>query len=105
MTKQITIGESELEIMKVLWRAGTPFTSVMIGEQVAQRGWKKTTIAAFLTRLAEKCAVSAENRACRKYRTIYRRASAFSDFCEWRSQKSGGIIVLTKNGESRFLLP
>lgn len=60
MCKKISIGESELEIMKVLWEATEPITSVEISKAVEDRNWKKTTIATFLTRLVEKGAVSAE---------------------------------------------
>lgn len=62
MNKRISIGESELEIMKVLWQAGESVTSVEIGKKVESHGWKKTTIATFLTRLTEKGAVSAEKQ-------------------------------------------
>ena len=58
--KHISIGEAELEIMKVIWRAKEPITSLDIGKEVEERGWKKTTIATFLTRLVDKGALSAE---------------------------------------------
>ena len=61
-TGNINIGESELEIMKVLWRAKEPMTSVDIGKAVAEWGWKKTTIATFLTRLTEKGAIAARKQ-------------------------------------------
>ncbi len=60
MCKKISIGESELEIMKALWEATEPITSVEISKAVEDKNWKKTTIATFLTRLVEKGAVSAE---------------------------------------------
>jgi len=67
--KDITIGESELEIMKVLWKAKEPITSVEISQAVAERGWKKTTIATFLTRLVEKGAVAANKQGKLYYYT------------------------------------
>ena len=66
---EVNIGDSELEIMKVLWSANEPITSVDIGKAVAERGWKKTTIATFLTRLTEKGAVSAQKRGKLYYYT------------------------------------
>lgn len=60
--KNISIGESELEIMKVLWKAEKPLTSVEIASFVESKNWKKTTIATFLTRLAEKGAINAEKQ-------------------------------------------
>ncbi|MBR3933676.1 MAG: BlaI/MecI/CopY family transcriptional regulator [Clostridia bacterium] len=58
--KNISIGDAELEIMKVIWKAKEPVTSLDIGKKVENKGWKKTTIATFLTRLAEKGALSAK---------------------------------------------
>lgn len=58
--KSISIGDAELEIMKAVWRAKKPVTSVEIGEAVEEKDWKKTTIATFLSRLVEKGALSAE---------------------------------------------
>lgn len=61
MSKEcVNIGESELEIMKVIWRAGVPVNSTSISEAVKEKGWKRTTIATFLARLTEKGAVSAK---------------------------------------------
>lgn len=58
----INISDSEMEIMSVLWNAKEPLTSAEIGEAVECHGWKKTTIATFLTRLTEKGAISAEKK-------------------------------------------
>ncbi len=60
--KNISIGDAELEIMKVVWDAKEPITSLEIGKEVEEKGWKKTTIATFLTRLTEKGALRAEKR-------------------------------------------
>ena len=46
--KNISIGDAELEIMKVIWKANEPVTSLDIGKAVEEHGWKKTTIATFL---------------------------------------------------------
>ena len=61
-TKNINIGEAELEIMKVIWSAGEPIGSAAIGEAVEGKGWKRTTVATFLARLVEKGALQAERR-------------------------------------------
>lgn len=60
--KNISIGEAELEIMKAIWSYKEPITSLDIGKAVEEKGWKKTTIATFLTRLVEKGALSAEKQ-------------------------------------------
>ena len=65
--KNISIGDAELEIMKVIWKAKEPVTSLDIGKKVENKGWKKTTIATFLTRLAEKGALSAKKEGKLSY--------------------------------------
>ena len=67
--KNISIGDAELEIMKVIWRAKEPITSLDIGKEVEDKGWKKTTIATFLTRLVEKGALSADKQGKLYYYT------------------------------------
>lgn len=56
----INIGEAELEIMKVLWKAGEPVNTQYINEAVEEKGWKRTTISTFLTRLVDKGAIYSE---------------------------------------------
>lgn len=58
--KNISIGDAELEVMKVVWKAKKSITSLEIGKAVEEKGWKKTTIATFLTRLTDKGALRAE---------------------------------------------
>lgn len=65
----INIGEAELEIMKVVWKANAPIGSAAIGEAVEEKGWKRTTIATFLARLVEKGALYAERRGKAWYYT------------------------------------
>ena len=65
----INIGEAELEIMKVVWKASEPIGSTAIGKAVEEKGWKRTTIATFLARLVEKGALSAERRGKAWYYT------------------------------------
>lgn len=70
MSKEtISIGEAELEIMKVIWKAGEPINSVTICQAVEKKNWKRTTIATFLTRLTEKGALAAEKRGKLYYYT------------------------------------
>lgn len=60
--EKINIGEAELEIMKVLWKAGKPISTQQINAEVEEKGWKRTTISTFLTRLVQKGALSAEKK-------------------------------------------
>ena len=58
--ENISIGDAELIIMKALWKANKPLNSQAIGEKVAHKNWKRTTISTFLTRLVEKGAIQSE---------------------------------------------
>lgn len=82
----ITISEAELEIMKVLWEENKPLTSLDIGKAVEEHGWKKTTIATFLTRLTEKGAISAEKRGKLYYYT------PVIDSIKYRKSKTDSLI-------------
>lgn len=67
--RNINISEAELEVMKVIWNEKRPVTSLDIGEAFETKGWKKTTIGTFLTRLVEKGALSAEKQGKLYYYT------------------------------------
>lgn len=62
MAKNISIGSAELEIMKVLWQAEEPVNTQYISGAVEEKGWKRTTISTFLTRLADKGAIASQRR-------------------------------------------
>lgn len=59
------ISESEMEIMHLIWESGQPVSAAWLAERLPQKQWKQTTLLTFLTRLAEKGAVtvSKEGRA------------------------------------------
>ncbi len=56
----VTIGDAELEVMKVIWKAKEAISSPEICRAVESHGWKRTTVITFLARLVEKGAISAE---------------------------------------------
>ncbi len=93
--KHISIGEAELEIMKVIWKAKEPITSLEIGKAVEPRGWKKTTIATFLTRLVEKGALKAEKQG-----KLYYYTSMISEK-EYRKSQTKNLIQTLYNGSIR----
>ena len=93
--KNINLGESELEIMKVLWNAKEPITSVMISKAVEDRNWKKTTIATFLTRLVDKGAISAEKQGKLYYYTPLITAKAY------RKAQTKNLIKHLFNGSAK----
>lgn len=97
-TENINLGEAELEIMKVIWKAKKPMSSSEIGEAVKNREWKRTTIATFLARLTDKGALSAEK--CGK--SLY-----YTPLMSAREYKRLQVKSLVKNlfdGSSRDLV-
>lgn len=67
--KNINISDAELEVMKVIWSKKAHLTSLDICEAFDGKGWKKTTIGTFLTRLVEKGALYAEKQGKLYYYT------------------------------------
>jgi len=93
--KNISIGDAELEIMKVIWKAKEPITSLDIGKEVEEKGWKKTTIATFLTRLVEKGALSADKQGKLYYYTPLITEK------EYRKSQTKNLIKTLYNGSVR----
>lgn len=62
MTEIQNISESELEIMRILWRTSEATLLSPLMDALAQQGrqWKTNTVLTFLARLTEKGLVSAE---------------------------------------------
>ena len=93
--KNISIGDAELEIMKVIWTSKEPITSLDIGKEVEDKGWKKTTIATFLARLVEKGALSADKQGKLYYYT------ALITEKEYRKSQTKNLIKTLYNGSVR----
>ena len=93
--KNISIGEAELEIMKVIWKKNEPVTSLDIGKEVEEKGWKKTTIATFLSRLVEKGALSAEKEG-----KLYYYTPLISER-EYKKTQTKNLIKALYNGSVR----
>ncbi|MBQ8043831.1 MAG: BlaI/MecI/CopY family transcriptional regulator [Clostridia bacterium] len=91
----ISIGSAELEIMKVIWKAKAPITSLDIGKEVEDKGWKKTTIATFLTRLVEKGVLSADRQG-----KLYYYTPLISEK-EYRKSQTKNLIKTLYNGSVR----
>lgn len=85
-SRNITVGEAELEIMKVIWAYDEPINTLQIGKAVEERGWKRTTISTFLTRLVEKGALSSEKRGKQYY------YSALISKEEYTKSQTGNLI-------------
>lgn len=83
-TETITIAKAELEIMRVIWKAGEPICAADIGKIVEGKTWKRTTIATLLARLVEKGMLHTQRRGKALYYTArmsareYKKAQALS---------------------------
>lgn len=93
----ITIGDAEFEIMKVLWKAGEPVSTQYINDAVEEKGWKRTTISTFLARLVQKGAVTSEKRG-----KLYYYAPLISKG-EYRREQTKSLIKSLYNGSVREL--
>ena len=52
---EIKISDSELEIMRILWREQRPLKAVELSEAlISRRGWNKSTTNTLITRLRDK---------------------------------------------------
>lgn len=89
------ISEAELEIMKVLWAAGEAVGTKAIGQAVAHKGWKRTTVSTLLARLVEKGAVR-----CTKQGNTYFYAPLIPAR-EYRKRQTKGLIQRLYNGSIR----
>ncbi len=90
--KKLSIGDAELEIMKALWESNEPVNTQYISEAVESKGWKRTTISTFLTRLVEKGAVSSEKRG-----KLYYYAPLISQK-DYRKSQTKNLISSLYNG-------
>lgn len=83
MKPQISISESEWQVMKVVW-SDPPRTLPEILAQLAPTGWSKTTIQTYLARLVKKGALSTERQG-RGYRYYPAVSEADCQLAESRS--------------------
>ena len=64
----IRIADSELEVMRILWREGRPMPFGEIRAELEKKtGWKKSTIQTLILRLRDKGIITAHD----KYVTMY----------------------------------
>lgn len=95
--KNINIGDGELEVMKVIWEKGKEVSTGEITKAVEEKGWKRTTVSTFLTRLVDKGALSS-----RKEGNFYYYSALISkkDYC---SVKTKSLISTLFDGSAKEL--
>ena len=77
------ISDSELEVMKVLWRAGTALTVTDIREELQRiRGWEATTVKTLVSRLVGKGVIRQEKRNVFFYSPLI----SESDYNSWATR-------------------
>ena len=95
--ENINIGDGELEIMKVIWSKKEAVSTQEITKAVAEKGWKRTTISTFLSRLTEKGVLSGEKRGNNYY------YSPLISKMEYSSLKSKNLISSLFDGSAKKL--
>ena len=92
------ISDSELEVMKVLWRANEALPVNVIRETLQkERGWEPTTVKTLIGRLVAKGAVRQEKR-----RVFYYSPLISED--EYNARATDNLIRKLYNGRARDLV-
>ena len=92
------ISDSELEVMKLLWRAGASLSITEIREQLQQaKGWEPATIKTLVSRLVSKGAVRQEKR------NVYYYSPLISEQ-EYNGWATDNLINRLYNGSARDLV-
>ena len=92
------ISDSELEIMKLLWKSGEALSSTEIREQLQRSmGWEATTIKTLISRLVIKKAILQEKRKVFYYSPIISER-------EYNSWATGRLIDKLYKGSASALV-
>ena len=92
------ISDSELEIMKLLWKSGEALSSTEIREQLQRSmGWEATTIKTLISRLVNKKAILQEKRKVFYYSPIISER-------EYNSWATGRLIDKLYKGSASALV-
>ena len=92
------ISDSELEVMKLLWRAGEALPVTEIRETLQRtKGWEATTVKSLVSRLVAKGALSQEKRNVYYYTPLI----SERDYNDWATHS---LIRRLYNGSARELV-
>ena len=92
------ISDSELEVMKVLWRAGDALPVTEIRETLQRaKGWEATTVKTLISRLVAKGALRQEKRGVYYYSPLISEA-------EYNGWATNALIDRLYNGSARALV-
>lgn len=74
MDKKVTVSDAELEILEVLWSAGTALNAAQIRNRLNEsKSWERTTVLTLIQRLVKKNVVMQEKREVYYYMPLIRR--------------------------------
>ena len=92
------ITDSELEVMKLLWRAKDALPVTVIREQLQElKGWEPATIKTLISRLVSKGAVRQEKRNVYYYSPVITE----KEYSSWATKD---LITRIYNGKARDLI-
>ncbi|MCR5383067.1 MAG: BlaI/MecI/CopY family transcriptional regulator [Saccharofermentans sp.] len=92
------ITDSELEVMKLLWRAKDALSVTAIREQLQEsKGWEPATIKTLISRLVSKGAVRQEKRNVYYYSPVITE----KEYSSWATKD---LITRIYNGKARDLI-
>lgn len=92
------ISDSELEVMRVLWRAGVALPVTEIRETLQQsRGWEATTVKTLVSRLVTKGVLRQEKRSVFYYTPLISEA----EYNDWATHD---LISRVYHGSARDLV-
>ena len=92
------ITDSELEVMKLLWRAEDALPVTVIREQLHEsKGWEPATVKTLISRLVSKGAVRQEKRNVYYYSPVITE----KDYSSWATKD---LITRIYNGKARDLI-
>ena len=96
--KNISISDSEWEVMKVLWKK-PDITLHEIATELGNTNWSYTTIRTMVTRLAEKGAIDADKKAANTFRY-----SPVISESECKSKEVNSLLSKVFNGSVSMLV-
>lgn len=99
MKDNIQISESELEVMKLLWKNGEMTSPQIVEKLLKTSEWKDKTILTLINRLVKKGAVNAKKENSKAF--IY---SANIDEEEYKVEQSNSLVERLFNGSISLMM-
>ena len=95
--ENLNLGDGELEIMKAIWSLKEKASTSDITKAVESKGWKRTTISTFLSRLVEKGVLCSEKSGNNYFYT------ALISKKEYSAKRTKNLIYTLFDGSAKQL--